>query len=232
MAESTAERVARLDELRREGRVIRSKWVGTDEQGRATACLLAALAPEVVRQDGHGDAARCPAEVMPAWLARFTPWLDDSGTLEAWPSVVSRYAACAARWSALDASAWARLHWAVRGAIVREARSWARGEASQAACDRVIALCDSGAASPTGELDESERLAARQQADAAAYATAAAAAAYAAADAVAAAYAAVASAYAAAAAYAAYAAAARQQASDRIADAVLTALERSCGVGT
>ena len=48
-----------------EGTLIRNQWTGTDAQGRATACLLAALAPEC---GADQSAASCPAEVMPSWL--------------------------------------------------------------------------------------------------------------------------------------------------------------------
>jgi len=44
MIDQTA--IDRLETYQREGRLIRNAWVGTDAQGRETACLLAALVPE------------------------------------------------------------------------------------------------------------------------------------------------------------------------------------------
>ena len=117
-------RFDRLDTLIADSRLVRSTWVGTDAQGRDTACLLAALSPEAGKAE---DARACPADVMPTWLALLTPWLDDSGTVEAWPSVVRRYAALARRWYALDETRWARLHWQTRGIIVREALAFLKG---------------------------------------------------------------------------------------------------------
>ena len=113
-------RVERLHTLIKENRVIRNAWVGTDEQGRETACLLAALSPEVAEQE---TASACPAELMPAWLAHFTPWMADFTSYEAWPVLVRRYAACAARWSTLDNAAWRRVEVALRRASVVEAMS-------------------------------------------------------------------------------------------------------------
>lgn len=63
-----------LDILIAENRLIRGAWTGTDEHGRATACLLAALAPACGEAQ---DAAACPAEVMPRWFARLTPCIND-----------------------------------------------------------------------------------------------------------------------------------------------------------
>jgi hypothetical protein len=114
------ERIERLNTMVDEGRIIRNDWVGTDEQGRETACLLAALSPEVV---GHRNASACPAELMPGWMAYLTPWIDDNASEAEWPRIVRRYAACAARWSSLDEAAWRRVEVAARRSSVVEAMS-------------------------------------------------------------------------------------------------------------
>jgi hypothetical protein len=80
------ESLDRLDQYAAEGRIIRRGWTGTDDQGRETACLLAALDPE--RIDG---ASKCPSEWMPKWLAHLTPFMDNETSDEAWPLVVTRY---------------------------------------------------------------------------------------------------------------------------------------------
>jgi hypothetical protein len=114
------ERIERLNTMVDEGRVIRNAWTGLDEQGRETACLLAALSPEAGEAE---DAEACPASVMPTWFANLTPWIDDEASDTEWHRTVHRYAACAARWSTLDNAAWRRVEIASRRASVVEAMS-------------------------------------------------------------------------------------------------------------
>ena len=72
-----------------DGTLIRESWTGTDSKGRQTACLLAVIVPKCgVDQSAYS----CPSEVMPAWLAHLTPWIDDAGTIEAWPAHIREYA--------------------------------------------------------------------------------------------------------------------------------------------
>jgi hypothetical protein len=238
------ERLARLDTMLADGLLIRGRWRDLDAQDREHACLLAALSPEA---GSRGTAYACPADVMPPWLAKLTPWIDDSGTLEQWPDVTRRYAAVAHRWIALTDLDWAKLQWRVRGICIREAVQHTKRADVVRACEMVIALADMGARD--GTVDENRRRAAVAAANAAAYAAvsandAAAANAADAANAAVSAYAAAAAAAAAAvsaAAAAAYAAvsaaaaaaanaadAARQKAADRIIGQILTAIEESC----
>ena len=143
-----------LQTLIEENRIIRGKWRGHDAQGRETACLLAAMSPAVV-----DDASQCPADVMPAWLAHLTPWIDDAGTVEHWPKVVRAYADVAARWHVLDAAAWHRLNYGCRVITLREAATHTTDAAALAACATVIALCERVIAGD--EPTESEWAAAR-----------------------------------------------------------------------
>jgi len=53
----------RLDSHLHAGTLIRWAWVGTDAEGRATACLLAALSPEC---GVASSAAACPAVAIDA----------------------------------------------------------------------------------------------------------------------------------------------------------------------
>ena len=108
----------RLDSFIADGRLIRRNWTGTDAAGRETACLLAALSPEVAKEH---DPAACPANIMPSWLAHLTPWIDDRGSLAAWPEMVRRYASLAHRWHVLSPSAWNRLDYRFRIAALDEA---------------------------------------------------------------------------------------------------------------
>ncbi len=232
----------RLTQFINEGRLLRGKWRGTDDRGRETACLLAALAPECGRDE---SVASCPADVMPAWLAHLTPWMDDDGTDEAWPAMVRRYAAVAARWHVLDAVAWQRVEWRVHVAIVTEAMRHTDDARVLAACQGVIDVYVDAIA--TGVVDESRRAAAESAAASVAWsvawsaansaASAVARAAWRAAESAAysaAKSAAVRAAYSAAtsaavrAAYSAATRAAKRATVDRLTAAILGAIEAAC----
>jgi len=240
MIDQTA--IDRLETYRREGRLIRDAWTGTDAQGRETACLLAALVPEC---GARQDAFACPADVMPPWLAHLTPWIDDAGTVDAWPGHITRFVAILRAWNLTEAQS-QRCDYLCRALIVREARSHTTDTRAIAACDAVIALCDRAAAgsSPPAEERDAAMSAAMS---AAAYAAASAAARAAAWDAASAAARAAArasagtaamsaamsaaGAAASAAASAAEAEAARAAASDRMIDGILTVLETEIAHG-
>jgi hypothetical protein len=224
------ERVPRLQILINEGRIIRDSWAGVDEQGREQACLLAALSPEVVE---HGNASACPAELMPVWMAYLTPWIDDKSSEAAWPSAIRRYAACASRWSSLDEAAWRRVEIAARRVAVVEAMGHTTDERVLDACRGVLVWLDA-------DMPESSRTAVVVAAAAAAgiwgsSRTAVVAAAGSSRTAVvaaagAAAQAAQAAQAAGAAAQVGAGAAAWAAAADRIIDAILSALEKECGL--
>jgi hypothetical protein len=245
-------RVERLQTCINEGRLTRREWSGHDAQGREVACLLAALSPEAGEAK---DSEACPAEVMPAWFANLTPWIDDSGSTAEWPCVVRRYAACAARWSALDEAAWRRVEVAARRAAMVEAMSHATDERVLDACRGVLVWLDD-------DMPESSRTAVAAAAETArtvgwaawvarAAAGTARTAGWVARAARAAAGTAGSAAWVARAAEAAGSAAgwaawaareaggtarwvarevAREEAADRIIDAVLSALEKECGL--
>jgi hypothetical protein len=132
-------RVERLHTLINEDRIIRNEWTGTDEQGRETACLLAALSPEAGEAE---DAGACPASVMPEWLVHLTPWVDDYSSEAAWPRMVRRYAACAARWSSLDDAAWRRVEVATRRVAVVEAMKTTEDELTLRSSHATLAWLD------------------------------------------------------------------------------------------
>ena len=132
-------RVERLNKFINEDRIVRGYWTGVDGRGRKTACLLAALSPEVVE---HGNASACPASVMPAWFAFVTPWIDDNSSEAAWPSAIRRYAACAARWSVLDDAAWRRVEVVARRAAVVEAMKTTEDELTLRSSHATLAWLD------------------------------------------------------------------------------------------
>jgi len=133
------DRVERLNSMISKGRIIRKSWVSADDQGREVACLLAALSPEAGEAE---NPEACPAEVMPAWFAHITPWLDDNGSYSEWRRVVRRYAACAARWSALDDAAWRRVEVATRRAAVVEAMKTTEDELTLRSSHATLAWLD------------------------------------------------------------------------------------------
>jgi hypothetical protein len=138
------ERLDRLDTYIREGRLLRRAWI-REEGGRACACLLAALAPEVGAQE---DPQACPVALMPSWFACMTVWLDDAGSDAAWPAMVVRYASLARRWDILDHVAWRRLDYGARASVLREARALVPDDGSASALrafDALRALLDRAA---------------------------------------------------------------------------------------
>jgi len=90
-----AERFDHLDTAIQQGRVCRDAWV--DPLGRA--CLLFTLAPEIENEsmELRYDAQRCPADLMPAWLAVMTTHIDDEGSAKEWPATIRRYASVVRR---------------------------------------------------------------------------------------------------------------------------------------
>ena len=133
----------RLDAAIASDLVIRGTWT-RDEGGRHLACLLATLVPEC---GVHSDAAACPATVMPGWLAELTPWLDDSGSVEAWPAMIREFARLLRASQNLTADAWSRLDYQYRAIAVREARSRVPPDSTVLpAVDGVLLLLDRAAA--------------------------------------------------------------------------------------
>jgi hypothetical protein len=137
------ERLARLDSMVREDRIIRCSWTGSRD-GVELACLLSAVSPEVAQAESP-DA--CPADVMPAWLAGLVPDFNDRGDKDAWPGFVARFAALTRRWPALDEAAWERARLASMAAFVEEARSHAPASEMQVleAIDLVLVWLRAGA---------------------------------------------------------------------------------------
>jgi hypothetical protein len=104
---------ARVQNLRKHikmGTLVRKEF----GDGYERACLLSALAPEVVERDGSGNASRCPAHVMPTWFAQLTPNIDDFVSLDSWDRLMREYAALAAQWHVLSKQDWNWLHFSFR----------------------------------------------------------------------------------------------------------------------
>lgn len=126
---TNAERIAQLDQYIAENRILRMKWVS--KSGRKRACLLAALVPEVASNGKFHGIDRCPASVLPMWLALITPDLDDSVTKAYWPTFLRDYASTIRRiyvlieqkrWTQHD---WNKQNYLARAAVLRLALSFA-----------------------------------------------------------------------------------------------------------
>ncbi len=216
----------RLKQFIDEKRIVRGKWNGTDKQGRHVACLLAAISPEV---DAEKSSGACPADIMPAWMAYLTPWIDDSGAEENWWPHVLKYADLAKRWHILTPAAWERAYYRVQRESVIEARRPTKNSNVLKICENVISLLDRAIIGDLPKKVEWDAAAAAADAAAAAthyaarYADDAAADAAAAATRYAARYADAAARYAAH--YAAAAADAAAAAQDRIIEGIFAILE-------
>lgn len=107
------QRCDNLDRLIESHNLLRGSW----GDGYRRACLLSAMAPEII---AHGmtaygspvtriDLAACPASLMPDWMAHITPAIDDWGSDSLWGVTIRRYADLARRWHVLDDAAWERV---------------------------------------------------------------------------------------------------------------------------
>ena len=221
------ERLASLDRAHAAGAIIRNGW----EEGAERACLLSWYSPEA--RDAH-DASACPADAMPPWLAHLTVWLDDAPSDTAWPGLIARYVRVLHRLHEIAPDRLARLDYACRAIAVRESRSHTNRPSVLAAIDGVLALLDRAAAGGEVQGMKWKEAEAEAEAEAAACGVARAATEAEVAAARAAAWAATEAEVAAARAAARAATeaaeepswwAARTAAADRMADAMLAAIE-------
>jgi len=122
-----------LEQVHREGRLIRGSWATVDERERQLLCLYTALV-------GDPDArpVSCPASLCPLWLAHLLPWIDDAGSVEHWPAVVERVVRLAPRFASLPPE----LEWTVCALCVREAMRHTTDTKVLAVCERVAELCE------------------------------------------------------------------------------------------
>jgi len=138
------ERFDRLDRFIEEDRIVRHTW----GDGQELACLLLAIAPEVSYEDDNGQTysspMRCPADVLPKWMAKLTPYIDDCGSDTAWPKTIRRYARTVRAASmTFSEEQWAKVELAVQLAFLHKyghrlegltstvenaCRAWAAGE--------------------------------------------------------------------------------------------------------
>jgi hypothetical protein len=108
-----------------EGRLIQGTW-HRERDGREFACLLGAIAPNIE------DSSKCPASVMPAWLARLVVPMFDGQNMAAAMTWAGRFGAQMGRWHALDSAAWERVRAAFCAACVADAQRSADSAADDA----------------------------------------------------------------------------------------------------
>jgi hypothetical protein len=151
-----------FDTMLATGRITRYQWTGRDDNGRVTACILAAIFPQA---GAAKSASVCPSDQMWPWLAHLTPWINDFGSEGLWQQVVQRYAKILHNLHRLDAADGKRLELVCKRIFVSEARSHARPGSHKTleAIDLVIELIDLSLA--CGEPTSDERIQASVQLD-------------------------------------------------------------------
>lgn len=151
-----------FDTMLATGRITRHQWTGRDDNGRVTACILAAIFPQA---GAAKSASVCPSDQMWPWLAHLTPWINDFGSEGLWQQVVQRYANILHNLHRLDAADGKRLELVCKRIFVSEARSHARPGSRKTleAIDLVIELIDLSLAG--GEPTSDERIQASVQLD-------------------------------------------------------------------
>ena len=151
-----------FDTMLATGRITRYQWTGRDDNGRVTACILAAIFPQA---GAARSASVCPSDQMWPWLAHLTPWINDFGSEGLWQQVVQRYAKILHNLHRLDAADGKRLELVCKRIFVSEARSHARPGSHKTleAIDLVIELIDLSLAG--GEPTSDERIQASVQLD-------------------------------------------------------------------
>jgi hypothetical protein len=89
--------VARFDKFYAEGRLTRHEWRDRRD-GKDYACALSAFSLAVYRAAGVPEDERtvepvdaCPANLLPLWFARLTPWINDLCAGETWLQTVLRW---------------------------------------------------------------------------------------------------------------------------------------------
>jgi hypothetical protein len=150
-----------LDHLH-EGRLVQNEWHIVAAKGRDLACLLGAISPDI------DDFRKCPASVMPEWLASLTVSMFDGQDRADAMTWAARFGAQMARWHVLDFVAWNRVRAAFCAACVADARRSAAAVAADADAARASAAVDAWAAACASRAAWADASAARAAADAAA----------------------------------------------------------------
>lgn len=79
-------------------------WRKHAADGAELVCLLAAFGPDI------NDPANCPVELMPDWLARLLPQINDGLPGIFFDDFAAAFVGLAGRWSEFDEAMWAGIH--------------------------------------------------------------------------------------------------------------------------
>lgn len=153
------QRIAEAEKAHSEGRIIQDAWrQDGGSHGRELVCALAAFGSDI-----HSS-ADCPADLMPAWLAKLVPRVGDLIAANDVPWFMGKLVVRAKRWQSLDTDAWER----VRTGFLIHTIQLAVDEAAKAQSDpkpaywnQIVDACEQmkRALAGTGDLDEAERAA-------------------------------------------------------------------------
>jgi hypothetical protein len=133
------ESLTRLESYRTTNRLIRRAWTGYLDDGRDTACLLAAISKEV---SIARSVKACPAHLVDPWFAHLSPWFDDAGSDAEWPGMVARYGNVVRKLMSLPSELRMMIEYASRALIVREAMKYTKNDGALEVCETVAALCE------------------------------------------------------------------------------------------
>lgn len=117
-----------LDLLIAENRLIRNNWSKV-ENGRQLLCLWTGLA-----NDPNSRPEMHPVGLCQPWLAYLIPWMNDKGTLDAWPAMVRRVAKLSHKFANLSDV----VEWQVRAACVEKAMQYTTSLDALATCDTIL----------------------------------------------------------------------------------------------
>ena len=112
---SREQRIDMAEIALKEGRISQGFWRKNGNDGREMVCALAAFGPDI---NGSYD---CPADLMPEWLAKLVPGIDDGIKLADVPWFAGCLIERARKWEKLDADAWKRIHTGFRIAVIKQA---------------------------------------------------------------------------------------------------------------
>jgi len=84
--------------------LLQQFWRKQDAHDRECACLLGAFGRDI------NDPANCPVELMPEWLARLIPLVNDGLPSVFYYDFAGDFVGSAHRWSKLSGSEWSSIH--------------------------------------------------------------------------------------------------------------------------
>lgn len=90
--------------------LLQNFWRKTDAYDRTCVCLLCAFGPDI------NDPANCPPELMPEWLARLLPLINDGLPPHSYYDFAESFVGSASRWAYFLPSEWE----AIRRALLLE----------------------------------------------------------------------------------------------------------------